>query len=212
VFGRVWSRLTYANVMATVAVFIALGGGAYAALKLPKNSVGAKQIKRNAVTSSKVKNRSLRAIDFGAGQLPRGPKGNTGTPGPKGDKGDKGDPCPATDAACRGPAGTPGAPATRLWAVVTASATTPAIRRGSHTAGLARHSNATLGGYEVKFDQTVNNCAVTVTPEDPPPGGTWFAETNIDQPTAEFTDDEVFVRFENGGNLVDVDFHLAVFC
>jgi len=37
--------------MATVAVFIALGGGAYAAVTLPKNSIGAKQIKKNAVGS-----------------------------------------------------------------------------------------------------------------------------------------------------------------
>ena len=33
------NRLTYANVMATVALFIALGGVSYAAVKLPKNSV-----------------------------------------------------------------------------------------------------------------------------------------------------------------------------
>ncbi len=42
-------RLTYANVMATVAVFLALGGGAVAALKLKRNSVGSRQIKPNAV-------------------------------------------------------------------------------------------------------------------------------------------------------------------
>jgi hypothetical protein len=42
-------QLTYANVMATIAVFIALGGGAYA-LSLPKNSVGPRQLKTNAVT------------------------------------------------------------------------------------------------------------------------------------------------------------------
>ena len=50
------ARLTYANVMATIAVFIALGGASYAAVKLPKNSVGAKQIKKNAVTTAKIKN------------------------------------------------------------------------------------------------------------------------------------------------------------
>ncbi len=42
------SRLTYANVMATAALFIALGGGAYAAFKVPKNSVGTKQLKNGA--------------------------------------------------------------------------------------------------------------------------------------------------------------------
>jgi hypothetical protein len=81
---QVRSGLTYANVMATVAVFLALGGGAYAALKLPKNSVGSKQIKRNAVNSSKVKNRSLLAADFKAGQLPAGPRGLQGDRGPVG--------------------------------------------------------------------------------------------------------------------------------
>lgn len=53
---HVRQRLTYANVMATVAIFIALGGASYAAIKLPKNSVGAKQIKRNAITTAKIKN------------------------------------------------------------------------------------------------------------------------------------------------------------
>jgi hypothetical protein len=38
------SRLTYANVMATIAVFMALGGGAYAAFSLPKDSVRSKNI------------------------------------------------------------------------------------------------------------------------------------------------------------------------
>jgi hypothetical protein len=47
--GRIRSRLSYANVMATIAVFIALGGGAYA-VGLKRNSVGPKQLKPNAVT------------------------------------------------------------------------------------------------------------------------------------------------------------------
>jgi hypothetical protein len=96
--------------MATIAVFVALGGGAYAAIKLPKNSVGAKQIKKNAVNSAKVKNRSLIARDFKAGQLPAGPAGARGPEGPPGTKGDRGDPCPASDPSCRGPQGDMGAP------------------------------------------------------------------------------------------------------
>lgn len=70
--SRLRPRVNYANVMATVAVFLALGGGAYAATQLPKNSVGTKQLKRDAVTSPKVKNGSLLAKDFKKGQLPRG--------------------------------------------------------------------------------------------------------------------------------------------
>jgi hypothetical protein len=47
-------QLSYSNVIATIALFIALGGAAVAA-GLPKNSVGAKQIKRGAVTAAKIK-------------------------------------------------------------------------------------------------------------------------------------------------------------
>jgi len=47
---------TYANVVATLALATALGGGAYAAVSLPKNSVGSKQLKNGAVISSKLKN------------------------------------------------------------------------------------------------------------------------------------------------------------
>jgi hypothetical protein len=77
------ARLTYANVMATVGVFMALGGGAYAAVKLPANSVGSKQIKKSAITAkkigkdavdgSKVKNGSLTALDINVATLPKAP-------------------------------------------------------------------------------------------------------------------------------------------
>ena len=52
--SKVTSRLTYANVMATIAVFIALGGIATAAFTLPKKSVGPKQLKANAVKTGKI--------------------------------------------------------------------------------------------------------------------------------------------------------------
>ena len=46
--------LTYANVMATLALFIALGGTGYAALRVPRASVGSIQLRRHAVTNSKI--------------------------------------------------------------------------------------------------------------------------------------------------------------
>lgn len=50
-------RLTYANVVSTLCLFLVLGGGAaFAATHLPKNSVGPKQLKKNAVGSAKIKN------------------------------------------------------------------------------------------------------------------------------------------------------------
>ena len=52
-------RLSYANVMATIAVFVALGGSAYAVTQLPKNSVGSKQLKKNSVTAAKIKDGTI---------------------------------------------------------------------------------------------------------------------------------------------------------
>jgi hypothetical protein len=70
---RLRPQLTYANVMATIAVFIALGGVSYAALKLPKNSVGTKQIKNGAVTPPKVSPATVTMF--------KGAKGDTGPQG-----------------------------------------------------------------------------------------------------------------------------------
>jgi hypothetical protein len=77
--------------MSVIGVFIALGGTSVAAISLKRNSVKGKHIARNAITSAKVKNASLFAKDFAAGQLPKGEKGDTGEKGEKGDKGDTGD-------------------------------------------------------------------------------------------------------------------------
>jgi hypothetical protein len=80
-------RPSPAMVVALVALFVAMGGGAYAAIKLPKNSVGSKQIKKNAVTSAKVKNGSLRAGDFTKSGLPAGAQGPAGPAGATGARG-----------------------------------------------------------------------------------------------------------------------------
>jgi hypothetical protein len=72
------------------ALFVALGGTSYAALVLPANSVGSAQLKRGSVTSAKVKDHTLKSVDFAAGQLKRGPAGAAGARGIQGAKGDQG--------------------------------------------------------------------------------------------------------------------------
>ena len=59
VIRRVIARLSYANVMATLAVFLVLGGGAYAAATLPAHSVGKQQLRKGAVTRPKLAPRSV---------------------------------------------------------------------------------------------------------------------------------------------------------
>ncbi|HYY22645.1 MAG TPA: hypothetical protein VE780_12275 [Thermoleophilaceae bacterium] len=75
-------RPSPAIVIALIALFVALTGSAYAALRLPRNSVGSAQLRRgavtkaklrtNAVTSSKVKDHSLGAKDLRRGLLSAG--------------------------------------------------------------------------------------------------------------------------------------------
>ena len=81
--NRILARLrpSPAMVVACTALLFALTGAGYAAGVLGPNTVGTKQLKKNAVISTKVKNRSLLAVDFKAGQLPRGAQGAPGTPG-----------------------------------------------------------------------------------------------------------------------------------
>jgi hypothetical protein len=81
-------------VVASLALFAALGGSSYAAISLPAGSVGTKQlhkravtgakIKKNAITGGKVKDGSLLKQDFAAGQLPAGPRGEKGETGAAG--------------------------------------------------------------------------------------------------------------------------------
>jgi len=78
--------------MSSLALFIALGGISYAAATLPKNSVGTKQLKADAVTGAKIKRGSLQKSDFARGVLPKaGVAGPAGAGGAKGDKGDPAD-------------------------------------------------------------------------------------------------------------------------
>jgi len=98
------ARLSYANVVSTIALVAAVGGGtAYAATKigtkdiryhavtgskLAVNAVTASKIKnesvsgadmrRSTVTSRNVQDGSLLAADFASGQLPKGEKGDPG--------------------------------------------------------------------------------------------------------------------------------------
>jgi hypothetical protein len=68
-------RLTYSNTMATIAVFVALGGAAVAA-GLPRNSVGTKQLKRRAVTAAKLAPKSVVAGKLGPSSVGPGNIGN----------------------------------------------------------------------------------------------------------------------------------------
>jgi hypothetical protein len=97
---RIFGGSRYANVIATMALVLALGGTSYAAIKLPANSV----------TSKQVKDRSLLSKDFKRGQVPAGKQGAAGPAGAQG---------------AQGPAGPAGAAAGAYKATQTGAAIAP---------------------------------------------------------------------------------------
>lgn len=79
-------RLTYANVMATVAVFLALGGTSYAAL-----TITGKNVKDASLTGADVRDGSIAAKDLAVSARARaGAAGPAGPQGPAGQRGDAG--------------------------------------------------------------------------------------------------------------------------
>lgn len=95
--GPLRRRPTYANVVASLALFVALGGTGYAAVTITggnvkDSSLTGRDIRNNTIAGADVKNGSLLSKDFKAGQLPAGATGAPGAAGAKGDKGDTGAP------------------------------------------------------------------------------------------------------------------------
>jgi hypothetical protein len=88
--SRIPRHLSYANVVASLALFLALGGVGYAAIKLPKNSVGTKQLKNGAVTGKKIAPATVKSLTTSGPQGPAGPTGPQGATGPQGEPGEPG--------------------------------------------------------------------------------------------------------------------------
>ncbi|HEX2233775.1 MAG TPA: hypothetical protein VHG69_10475 [Thermoleophilaceae bacterium] len=154
------ARLTYANVMATIAVFIAIGGSSYAALRVTgrnvprdaltgadvKNLTG-RDVRNNSLTGADVRNLTgadvtngrLLAEDFAPGQLPRGEQG---APGP------------------------PGEPATRLFAFigVDTGSFEAEVVYGSGVLGVERVGVTGGGEYDVAFNRDLTGCVASITP------------------------------------------------
>ncbi len=129
--SRVRSRLTYANVAATLALVFAMTGGAYAA--------GHYLISSTKQISPKV----LKALQGKAGPAGRmgatgtggpigpaggtGPKGEAGSPGAKGEKGERGE---KGEKGAKGEAGSPWSPESQLPSGATETGTFVALATG----------------------------------------------------------------------------------
>lgn len=152
-------RPSPAMVIACTALTVSLAGTGYAAIRLPANSVGAAQIKKNSISSSKIRNYTLVKADFRPSQLPRGPRGLPGIPGAIGPAGPAGPSGPAGPAGPQGPAGAP-ASASAI-AVRTANVTVPGNAAGngayatrSVAVNCAANERAIGGGTSWNVDST----------------------------------------------------------
>lgn len=95
--NRLRKHLTFANVIACTALFVALGGVGYAATELPADSVGTRQLQKGAVTPGKLSEEARAAL--------RGPEGPAGLAGQRGERGERGERGPAGPAGANGTSG-----------------------------------------------------------------------------------------------------------
>jgi hypothetical protein len=210
-WARVRPRLTYANVIASLALFIALGGGSYAALQVPRASVGTKQLKNGAVTSPKVRNNSLLVRDFRQSarsqlqgpQGAQGPQGSTGATGPRGLQGERGPAGERGPQGPTGPQGPAGPPAARLWAEVNDDGSI-AAQSGGITAA---HPSAGL--YTVTFPQSWVGCVAVASPHQFA-GNNYITTTTLLLSSQNNSVQVVF--FSATDPTLDSDFNISLFC
>jgi hypothetical protein len=202
--AKLRSRLSYSNVMATVAVFVALGGTSYA---IAAGSIGTREIKNSSVRSKDIRNNDVRgrdvrngtidtrdvgdatllATDFKAEQLPSGERG------PQGER------------------GLPGQDATKLFAFIgQVPAEFPRVRYGS---GVTSVTFAPISPfpYAVQFDRSLKNCAVLATA-----GRDLASSSDTSQPATPdvwISNTTAFVNWENdAGAGIRTSFLIAAFC
>jgi hypothetical protein len=180
--ARLRGRLSYANITATLALFIALGGTGYAAITLPRDSVGARQIRSKAVGTKEIRDRAIRLRD-----IARSARGSL--------RGQQGPP---------GPAGNPGAPAVTEHVQVNSGGDSTGTGRVTHTTN--------DGLYTVSFNRNVAACAYAGTLAAVPGGGVpepsagRITVASAGGPTVRVK------TYDAAGNFVPQPFHLTVTC
>jgi hypothetical protein len=136
---RIQKRLTFANVISCLALFVALGGASYAATQLPKNSVGSKQLKSNAVTTAKIKKGAVTGAKIKTSSLGTVPT--------------------ATNASQLGGVAASGYQKSAMWALVEANGTILA-----QSGGISVQASTGSGGYWLHFPGQVAGKGISVTP------------------------------------------------
>ena len=192
--NRLKAQLSYANVMATIAVFIALGGTSYAATQLARNSVGSAQIRSKAVGSSELRSRAVASSKIRSGAVTLSKLNRSTREALRGSAG------------AQGPAG-PAGPSGVTYRAVMSSA---GLLRGGN-ANENGTGKAGVGDYRVAFGRSMAGCTFTATLARVEGGGT------VDPPAGRITVAEdggkVAVRtYDVDGSARDLPFHVLAAC
>jgi hypothetical protein len=188
------ARMTYANVVSTIALGLAIGGGtAYAATKigtsniryhavtgskLATNSVTASKVKNSTLSGSDLRNNSVTGDDIRTGSLLAGDFAPNQLP-----KGDKGD------------------PATSIFGVLSEAGV---LSNSKNVTGVAVDAGADT--YTVTINQDVSKCAALATVAGTTPGFVTAA------PTAGNAQQITFSTFNAAGTGAQRAFQFAVYC
>jgi hypothetical protein len=187
-------RISYANVAATLALVFSMSGGALAASHYLINST--KQINPKVLKKLKGATGPAGAAGLTSAAGANGAAGATGKEGKEGSAGKEGK---------EGKTGPAGAPATKLWAVVSSAGE---LERG---AGALSAEKGGTGIYFVKFNLDITACAFLGTIGTVGFSGT--AAGDIDIAGKLGTTDTLYVETRgNSGTSENKSFHVAVFC
>ncbi len=182
-------RLTYANVVSTLVLFLVIAGGtAFAAAKLGKNTVGTKQLKNNAVTTAKIKNGAVTGAKVNVSSLGTVPSATnatnaksaeaakTATSAKTAETAKSADSAKTANSAltstdsvnavnAKNADSLGGAPASeytkRMFARIEYTTATPSVTAGSP--GIVANSEAGTGFPLVSFPQSMDGCAIVGT-------------------------------------------------
>jgi hypothetical protein len=184
-------KLTYANVVSTLALVLVVGGGsAYAGFELGKESVDTKQLAKEAVTPAKLSKSAKSSLEG-----PAGKDGARGATGPQGPQGVKGDP---------GQRGEPGPAPMTYYAVVDEHGK---LLRGKGISTVVRYTN---GDYNVElFQQNASHCTwqATLGVEGGAPNGQIGTSLSSTDPES-----IAVLTYSANGSIADFPFQLWVFC
>jgi hypothetical protein len=180
------SRLTYANVASSIALFAALGGTSYA-LTLPRNSVGAEQLRTGSVRHAELRTGAVRAAEI-----------KNGAVGVR-------DISSKALTFLRGQQGPPGPSGTNFFVETNSG--------GGHTIGNGSIiGNQGSNGFVVRFPRSVATCALAASPAAVPGGGTPEAPPGSTVIVSHIGDDALVRTFNASDQQQGLPFTLIAAC